>query len=114
MNDIIQTSLSKTTLIWLNWNSHKEIEGIVTSPGSWGTENNQIVNHFGVLHCVHRSGLWSAVKQSDNYGEISTAPWLPFSRGLYKKQDVYLLVRFEESRILSPILKHLMERHQNK
>lgn len=111
---IIQASWSKRTNIWLNWNSHKKIESIVTSPGSWGAENNQILSHFGVLYFVHRSELWSTVKQSDNYGEIIIAPWLTLIWGLYIKQEVYLFVRFEESRIFSPRVKHLMGRHQKK
>lgn len=83
-------------------------------------------NHFGVLHCVQRNGLWSTGKQSDNYREIITAPWLTFTWGLYIKQNVYLFARFEESiniililiiiiiLILINKLKHLMERLQNK
>lgn len=52
---IIQASWSKTTKMWLNWNSHKRIESIVTSPGSWGDQSNQRVWGFGILLCcVHR------------------------------------------------------------
>lgn len=41
-----------------------------TQKCSWSTENNQIVAHFGVPHSVHRSGLWSTVKQSNNCGRF--------------------------------------------
>lgn len=52
---IIQASWSNRTNKWLNWNSHKKIEGIVTSPVSQGAENNQIVHHFCALYCIHEA-----------------------------------------------------------
>lgn len=109
---IIQASWSNRTNKWLNWNSHKKIEGIVTSPVSQGAENNQIIHHFCALYCIHKAD--SGVQQSDNYGEIIIAPWLTLIWGVYIKQEDYLFVRFKERRIFFLKLKHLTEKHWQK